>query len=70
MIHFDLVQVMGRMTLPALEMARKYRDERGTAKQELDFILFLDTPSGGGSADFVLEAAFLESVDRPRAFNE
>ena len=43
---------------------------RDTSKQQLDFLLFLDTFPGGERAEFVEEAAFLESVDRPRAFNE
>jgi len=69
-LHFELKKIMGRMTLPAVELANKYRNEKDDAERELDFVLFLDTPPGGSEAVFVDEQAFIESADRPRAFNE
>jgi hypothetical protein len=69
-LHFELVKIMGRMTLPALEMARKFNRERGTAKQELEFVVFLDTPRGGSEAVWADEAEFVASAERPRAFSE
>jgi hypothetical protein len=70
MLHFDLVRVMGRDTLPALELARKYARERGRENRELDFVLFLDAVQATGRARRATEEEFCESADRPRAFNE
>jgi hypothetical protein len=64
LIHFDLVRVMGRDTLPAIEIVKKFGREQNTPAQQLDFVLFLD---GGQEAD---AAEFCSSADRPRAFNE
>jgi hypothetical protein len=69
-LHFELVKIMGRMTLPALEMARKFNRERGTAKQELELVVFLDTPRGGSEAVWAGEEEFVASAERPRAFSE
>jgi len=65
MLHFDLLRIMGRDTLPALEIGRKYARERGAETRELDLVLFVD-----GTKGLVSEDAFLESLDRPGAFNE
>ncbi len=69
-VHFELKKIMGRMTLPAVEMARKFTKEAGTAKQELEFVGFLDTPRGGDRAVWADAAMFCESAERPRAFGE
>lgn len=70
MLHFDLVRVAGRDTLPAIEMVRKFSRERGTPKQELDFVLFLDGDPALQKARFSGEDDFCESANRQRAFNE
>lgn len=69
-VHFELAHVMGRDTLPAVEIARKFRTERGAAGQELDFVAFLDGRPSEGEAVFAGEREFCESVDRPREFHE
>ena len=69
MLRFDLVRVMGRDTLPALELVRKYGRERGQPGQELDFVLFLDAEPASGSASEATEDAFVASADRPSAFS-
>jgi hypothetical protein len=69
-VHFVLQHVMGRDTLPAVEIARKFRDERGSAGQELDFVGFLDGRPSEGGAVFASEEDFCKSVDRPREFHE
>ncbi len=68
-LGFDLKRIMGRRTLPANEIARKYVRERGAGGQ-LEFVLFLDVDPGEGRAFFVNEEAFCQSVDRPRALVE
>jgi Permuted papain-like amidase enzyme, YaeF/YiiX, C92 family len=69
-IHFTLAHVMGRDTLPAVEIARKFAMERGTESRELDFVGFLDGHPSEGGAVFASEEEFCRSVDRPREFNE
>lgn len=70
MLHFDLVRVMGRDTLPALEIVRKFATERQRPDRELDFVLFLDAVPETGRAELVTEEKLCDSADRPRAFNE
>jgi hypothetical protein len=50
--------------------ARKYAQELGSPEREFDLILFLDTRPGTQAAVLADEAAFCDSADRPRAFNE
>jgi hypothetical protein len=69
-LHFELKKIMGRMTLPAVEMARKHARERGTKGQETEFVLFLDTARGAEMAGWADEEEFCRSAERPRAFNE
>jgi hypothetical protein len=70
MVHFDLVRIMGRDTLPALEIGRKFAREKDSANRELDFILFMDGDNSAGRARLTGVEAFIESLDRKREFNE
>lgn len=70
MIHFDLVRIMGRDTLPALEIGRKFAREKDGASRELDFVLFMDGDNGAGRAKLSGVETFIESLDRKREFNE
>ncbi len=70
MLHFDLVRIVGRPTLPALEIVRKFAAERQQPNRELDFVLFLDADRATGSARRATVEEFCESANRPRAFNE
>jgi hypothetical protein len=70
MVNFPLQRVMGRSTLPANEIARKYAAEAGRADRQLDFVLFLDAAPARGVAFEADEAAFRESLKRPRALVE
>jgi hypothetical protein len=70
MIQFDLVRVAGRDTLPALEIARKYAAERGTPKQQLDLVLYLEGFRRDKVARFSDEPSFIQSIDRPGVFDE
>ena len=69
-VDFKLVRIMGRNTLPANEIARKYAAEAGRPNQQLDFVLFLDAAPTRGIAFEADEAAFRASVKRPRALVE
>jgi hypothetical protein len=64
-IQFTLVDVMGRKTLPAIEIVRKHATERGSPRQQLDFIAFLDGDEATGSASFRDEDAFIGTLKRP-----
>ena len=70
LLHFDLVKIMGRDTLPALEICKKFAGERGRADRQLDFVLFLDAVPQDGSARLASEDDFCASAHRPRGFNE
>ena len=63
-------QIVGRPAIPALQFCRKFASERGTPKQELEFVLFLDAVPATGTARLATEDEFCASADRPRGFNE
>lgn len=69
-VRFPLVKIMGRNTLPALEMVRMFARERGSQGRQLDFVLFLDGDAATMTAREADEEAFVLSADRPGAFNE
>jgi hypothetical protein len=70
LLRLDLERVMGRDTLPAIEIVRKYARELGTPQQELDLVFFLDGDPVRGRAEERDEAAFIASAERRREFNE
>ena len=70
LLHFELKRIIGRDTLPPLEIARKFAAERGKPGRELDFVLFLDAAGDRNAAVWADADALCESVDRPRSFNE
>ena len=70
LLHFDLVKIMGRDTLPAVDIVRKFARERGKPDRELDFVLFLDGRRQQGRAVLADEDEFCASANRKRAFNE
>ncbi|HEV2295048.1 MAG TPA: YiiX/YebB-like N1pC/P60 family cysteine hydrolase [Tepidisphaeraceae bacterium] len=70
LIDFDLVKIMGRDTLPALEICKKFAAERGRADRQLDFVLFLDAVPQDRTARLATVDDFVASAHRPRGFNE
>ncbi len=64
-IQFPLVEILGTKTLPALEIVRKFSNERGTTNAQLDFVSFLDGSEKTGRAKFVDEKVFIETLHRP-----
>lgn len=70
LIHFDLVRVMGRDTLPALEIVREFSRERNAPGRQLDFVLFLDRVPGEQRSAPANEDTFCSTLDRPKEFNE
>lgn len=67
-LRFGLVRVMGRDTLPALEIARKFAQERATPDPELDFVLMLDALPGEPRAVRVGPETLVESITREKSF--
>ncbi len=64
-IQFELVDVLGRKTLPPTELARKCASEAGRAGRHFDLILFLDGHALGSSARKRGAGAFAGTIDRP-----
>jgi hypothetical protein len=68
-VDFQLVDVMGRKTLPAIEIVKKYGAERGTEKQQLDLIAYVGVPineaAEAGAARFLDEQQFIATRGEP-----
>ena len=52
-------------TLPPTELVRKFVNERGQAKAQLDCVCFLDGDERVGKASFRTEETFITTVERP-----
>jgi len=64
-IDFELQEIMGRKTLPAIEILRKYVEERDQPDAQLEFVCFLDSIEEEGVARVGSEARLLETLARP-----
>jgi hypothetical protein len=69
-LGFGLQRILGRTTMPANEIARKYAGEAGRTDRQLDFVLFLDAVPSRGAAIESTEAEFCKSVLRPKELVE
>ena len=67
-LHLPLKNVMGRDTLPAVELVHKFARERGREDRELDFVLFLDAQADR-TTRFADEDDFCLSAERCRALD-
>lgn len=65
-LDLPLTEVMGRMTLPANEIAAKYADERGEDDRQLDFVYFLDAKEKDGRAVVSDEKTFARTPGRTK----
>ena len=70
LLEFKLESVLGKNVVTPVGIMNKYVNERGTARAQLDFVLFLDTPPGQRRARRADEKACRESATRPKVFNE
>ena len=74
MLKFDFEKMLGKEMVTPLGIGRKCAREHGQLDGQLNFVLFLDTASGAIGAHIVgpeaLRQACVESMDRPKAFNE
>ncbi len=62
-VDFPLVEILGRKTLPALEMVRYWSSPAGAA--QLEFVAFLDGDEKSGTSTERDAAALKESITRP-----
>lgn len=64
-IDFPIVEILGRQTMPAINLVQKYRDERDNENPQLEFIAFIDGDITTGTSAVKDEAAFLATLDLP-----
>ena len=64
-IQFPLVEIMGTKTMPAIELVRKFAEERGRTEAQFDFVAFLDGDERKGTARFRDAEAFAGTLHRP-----
>jgi hypothetical protein len=65
-IRFPVQKILGRRTMPAIELVRKVQEEQGTERAELEFIAFVDGDESTGAALFREDLpTFLSTLDRP-----
>jgi hypothetical protein len=63
-LDLPLVEIAGRLTLPANQYAAIYAEELGTGHQQLDFVYFLDGREEEQQSVVADEAAFRKSYQR------
>ncbi|QDU42442.1 2-acyl-glycerophospho-ethanolamine acyltransferase [Symmachiella dynata] len=65
-IQFPLEEIMGRQTMPAINLARKFDEEYGNDAAQFEFVAFIDGDEVAETSRFVTDAeAFRNTVDRP-----
>jgi hypothetical protein len=64
-LHFPLVEIMGRRTLPALEIVRLWEGGRGRPDAPLELVAFLDGDEAAGVAREAGEEVLRETLSRP-----
>ena len=65
-IDFPLKKILGRETMPAIELVRKFKEENQTGDAQLQFIAFVDGDEETGECRVCDDAAaFVQTLDRP-----
>ena len=67
-IGLDLktVEMGGRQTLPANEIAKYFVQQKGQPEHQLEFVCFIDASEKDEHAFFSEEQSFVQSVERPK----
>jgi 1-acyl-sn-glycerol-3-phosphate acyltransferase len=65
LIHFPLIEMLGRKTLPAVEIVKKWRAERNRPDAELSFVCLLDVDGGEERAVQGGETELIDTLTRP-----
>lgn len=64
-IAFPVVEIMGRPTMPAINLVQKLRDERHRPNPQLRFVAFIDGDEAGGTSRLLTdEDALVQTLDR------
>ncbi|MBI2194754.1 MAG: hypothetical protein HYU36_22465 [Planctomycetes bacterium] len=63
-VQFGLVDVLGRRTLPAIEIVKKFAREYSSPESQLEFVLFLDGDEKQGNAHFASPEDLIQSALR------
>jgi 1-acyl-sn-glycerol-3-phosphate acyltransferase len=65
-IHFPVKQILGRQTMPAIELVRKVKEESAADTAELHFVAFIDSDEATNTAQFLEDVGqFFQTLDRP-----
>jgi 1-acyl-sn-glycerol-3-phosphate acyltransferase len=64
-IDFPVVDILGRPTMPAINLVEKFRNERNGPNPQLQFIAFLDGDITTGTSSVKDEDAFVATLDLP-----
>jgi 1-acyl-sn-glycerol-3-phosphate acyltransferase len=65
-IQFPLEEIMGRQTMPAINLVQKFDREYGTDAAQFEFVAFIDGDEQTESSRFVTDVQeFRDTVDRP-----
>ena len=65
-IRFPLKKILGRKTMPAVELVRKFKDEHQTGDAQLQFVAFIDGDEETGESQFRDDVgSFVQTLDRP-----
>jgi hypothetical protein len=65
-LDMPLVEMMGRKTLPAHEIARQFAQDAQSENATLDFVAFIDAEEKGGRAFFSTEEEFIKTAKRTK----
>jgi len=64
-ISFPLEEIMGRQTMPAINLVRKFDREYGTEDADFEFVAFIDGDEQTGTSQYVTDAqAVRDTVNR------
>ncbi|MBC8869497.1 MAG: 1-acyl-sn-glycerol-3-phosphate acyltransferase [Planctomycetes bacterium] len=64
-ISFPLEKIMGRQTMPAINLVRKFDEEYGTEDADFEFVAFIDGDEQTGTSQYLTDVqAFRDTVNR------
>ncbi|MCA9068845.1 MAG: hypothetical protein KDA84_07980, partial [Planctomycetaceae bacterium] len=65
-LQFPIKQIMGRNTMPAIEMVGKFKEERDSGEPQFELVAFIDGDEHTGESVFLTDPEkFVATLDRP-----
>ncbi len=65
-LQFPLKKILGRSTMPAIEIVRKFKEELGGDEAQFELVAFIDGDERTGETRFSTDSAeFVATLDRP-----